>query len=229
MVPSPTGLCSVTLSCKHTNNNHEVLDYVLGSLPNGGKPSRFSASNFNKLSVPSLHSSNTCVPAHPSPPSRNACKQYTYGVKGECSKIIGKRLIYGSLSNQEKKEKENLLKTFKNIIITAKGGVRNKDNISDKCLQTVELVYCNHYFRRCDNTSSKILPVPVCREACEVMVQQRCEEEYRRAREIKKLFEGSEGFSFDLINCTTLPRRNGGTIPECYYPRELEGNCLADK
>ena len=115
------------------------------------------------------------------------------------------------------------------MIIMAKGDVRNRGNISDKCLLTVELVYCNHYFKRCDNTSSRILPVPVCREACEVMVQQHCKEEYRRVHEIKKRYGGSEGLSFDLINCTTLPRRNGGTIPECYYPRELEGNFLADK
>ena len=129
--------------------------------------------------------------------------------------------MYGSLSNQE--EKENLLKNVTTMIKMGKGGVRNKVNISDTCLQTVKLVYCNHYFKRCDNTSSRILPVPVCREACEVMVQQHCKEEYRRVHEIKKRYGGSEGLSFDLINCTTLPRRNGGTIPECYYPRQLEG------
>ena len=129
--------------------------------------------------------------------------------------------MYGSLSNQE--EKENLLKNVTTMIKMGKGGVRNKVNISDTCLQTVKLVYCNHYFKRCDNTSSRILPVPVCREACEVMVQQHCKEEYRRVHEIKKRYGGSLGLSFDLINCTTLPRRNGGTIPECYYPRQLEG------
>ena len=183
----------------------------------------------NRLYVPSLHSSNTCVSAHPSPPSRDVCKQYVYGVKGVCSRITGKRLVYGSLLNQEKKE--DLLKNFRAMIIMAKEGVRNKDNISDKCLETVELVYCNQYFKRCDNTSSSILPVPVCREACEVMAQQHCKEEYRKAHEMKKRYGGSEVFSFDLINCTTLPRRNGGTIPECYYPRELKGNynCLTCK
>ena len=220
-MPSSTGLSSIPLSCKHTNNRHEVLDHFLGSLPHGKKPSHFSTSDFNQLYVPSLHSSNTCVPAHSRPPSRDVCKQYVYGVKGVCSRIIGKRLMYGSLSNQE--EKENLLKNVTTMIKMGKGGVRNKVNISDTCLQTVKLVYCNHYFKRCDNTSSRILPVPVGREACEVMVQQHCKEEYRRVHEIKKRYGGSEGLSFDLINCTTLPRRNGGTIPECYYPRQLEG------
>ena len=137
--------------------------------------------------------------------------------------------MYGSLLNQETKEKEDQLKTFRIIIIMA--GERNKHKISEKCLQTAEAVYCNHFFKRCDNTSERILPVPICREACEVMVQQHCKDEYRGVREIKTLYGGSKVLSFDLINCTTLPRRNGGTIPECYYPRELEGNynCLADK
>ena len=57
------------------------------------------------------------------------------------------------------------------------------------------------------------------------MVQQHCKELYRRADEEKKLLlnRGLE-LSFVLINCTTLPRSDGGTIPECYYPRELQGN-----
>ena len=139
-----------------------------------------------------------------------------------CASIIGKRLIYGSLLNQSRMEK--LLINF----MMAKAYVLSKEDISDKCFRTVEHVYCNHYFKRCDNASSRILPVPVCREACEVMVQQHCKDEYRRALEINKAVKGSEAafkqWAFDLINCTTLPRRNGGTIPECYYPRELEGN-----
>ena len=28
---------------------------------------------------------------------------------------------------------------------------------------------------------------------------------------------------FDLINCTILPKRDGGTIPECYFPQEFKG------
>ena len=175
----------------------------------------------NKLCVPSLYSSNTCVPAHPSPSLQTICKPYRYGEKGMCSGIIGKRLVYGSLSTQERMEK--LLTNFE----MAKAYVLSKDDISDKCLRTVEQVYCNHYFKRCDNVSSGILPVPVCREACEVMVQQHCKEEYHRAHKINKAVKESEAafnqWYFDLINCTTLPRRNGGTIPECYYPRELQG------
>ena len=133
-----------------------------------------------------------------------------------CASMIGKRLIYGSLSIQERKEKL-LINGFE----MAKAFKLSRDDISGNRLQILERVYCNHYFKRCDNASSRILPVPVCREACEVMVQQRCKEEYRMAHQMNK---GVPGWTFDLINCTTLPRRNGGTIPECYYPREVEGN-----
>lgn len=99
-----------------------------------------------------------------------------------------------------------------------------KDDISDKCLRAVELIYCNHYFQRCDNTSSRIRSRPVCREACEIMVQQHCRVEYPRAREINKMSQGRSDYGyFDLINCTILPKRDGGTIPECYFPQEFKG------
>ena len=99
-----------------------------------------------------------------------------------------------------------------------------KDDMSDKCLRAVELIYCNHYFQRCDNTSSRIRPRPVCREACEIMVQQHCRVEYPRAREINKMSQGRSDYGyFDLINCTILPKRDGGTIPECYLPQEFKG------
>ena len=99
-----------------------------------------------------------------------------------------------------------------------------KDDISDKCLRAAELIYCNHYFQRCDNTSSRIRSRPICREACELMVQKHCRVEYPRAREINKMSQGPSDYGyFDLINCTILPKRDGGTIPECYFPQEFKG------
>ena len=54
------------------------------------------------------------------------------------------------------------------------------------------------------------------------MVQRHCETEFSRARKINMaMLNYLQGF--DLINCTKLPRRNGGTIPECYFPKELQG------
>ena len=115
---------------------------------------------------------------------------------------------------------EKLLKHFK----LAKAYVLSDGDISDNCLRTVELIYCNHYFQRCDNTSTQVRARPVCREACEIMVQQHCKTEFPRAREINKAVREMPGFlSFDLINCTDLPKRDGGTIPECFFPEELKG------
>ncbi|KAL9975887.1 hypothetical protein ACROYT_G013103 [Oculina patagonica] len=178
--------------------------------------------NNNNTKMTNKTRSSTCTPAHLSSSSLSVCEPYVYGEKGVCSSVIGDRLIYGSIQNQVNMER--LLVNFR----MARAYVLSKDDISERCLKTVELIYCNHYFQRCDNSSSTVLPVPVCREACDVMVQQHCKEEFRRAREINKAVQGSESASrqwaFDLINCTALPKRNGGTIPECYYPRELEGN-----
>lgn len=125
-----------------------------------------------------------------------------------CSSIIGDRLTYTSQRMQEKFEKRLM-----NVVAL-------KIKISDRCLPTLKLVYCNYYFQICDNATPKIRPVNICREACDVMNQQHCEKEIREAHKINK---GFASWNFDLINCTTLPRRNGGTIPECYFPRELDG------
>ena len=122
------------------------------------------------------------------------------------------------------------METSLNNFRMARAYVLSKSDISDRCLRTVDLVYCNHYFQKCDNTSSKILPVPVCRGACNVMVQRHCKEEYRRAKEINNAVQDSPAlgtqWSFELLNCSEFPPRNGGSIPECHYPEELEGILL---
>ena len=141
-----------------------------------------------------------------------------YSGSGICSDLLGDHLIYGAESKQERMEK--LLGNFE----FARAYLLAKGDMSDKCLRAVELIYCNHYFQRCDNTSSRIRSRPVCREACEIMVQQHCRVEYPRAREINKMSQGRSDYGyFDLINCTILPKRDGGTIPECYFPQEFKG------
>ena len=159
------------------------------------------------------------MPAHPLPPTLTTeCHPYINSGSGICSDLLGNHLIYSPKSKQERMEK--LLANFE----FARAYVLAKDDISDKCLRAVKLIYCNHYFQRCDNTSSRIRAQPVCREACEIMVQQHCREEFPRARETNKMSEGRPGYGyFDLINCTILPKRDGGTIPECYFPQEFKG------
>lgn len=168
--------------------------------------------------------SNSCVPAHPSPAlPTTECYPYMYKERGICSSILEDSLIYGS--KQRQKDMEKNLYNFQVV----EAYYLSKGDISDRCLETVQLAYCNHYFQRCDNTSSRIRPRPLCRGACEVMVQQHCKTEFLRARVLNEAIKGDKAIhvtyrgGFDLMNCTKLPRRNGGTVPECYFPRELEG------
>lgn len=167
-------------------------------------------------------SNHTCVPAHPPPyMDKNKCQPYFKAENGYCTKIIDRRLVYGTIANQ--KEKEKRLVDF----AMAKAALRTlqKFEISKTCLKAVDVIYCNHYFPECDNTSALLLPRQVCREACEVLVQRHCRKEWPKAQELNKLLSESqfrkEMKHFDLINCTKLPNREGGKIPECFYPKEL--------
>lgn len=136
-----------------------------------------------------------------------------------CSSVIKDRLIYSSRYWQyEQIINEKSRSDFETF---AKG------ELSDRCNRTVELIYRNHLFERCDNTSSTILAEQICREACDVMVKQHCKEEFRRGY-IRRGYRLNKVLNWiHLLNCIKLPRRNGGTIPECYYPRELEGTLLS--
>ena len=180
----------------------------------------------SNLYLPFFFCSDACVPAHPIPSAQAVCKPYNYGENGVCSSTIGNRLIYGSLQDQFKAER--LLLKWRKARIPYQYILHN-DDILERCLQTVELMYCNRFFQRCDNASSKILPVQICREACDAIAWQHCKEAFHRARIVNKVIEDffkrgpSHVQLIKNVNCTELPRRNGGTIPECYYPRELEG------
>ena len=134
-------------------------------------------------------------------------------------------MVFGSIANQ--KEKEQRLIDFAMAKATLR--VFQDLEISKTCIDAVDDIYCNHYFPECDNTSATLLPRPICREACEVLVLQYCKTEWSKAKELNKMLSASQFLSqvkhFDLINCTELPRQEGGNIPECYYPKQfMEGN-----
>ena len=167
-------------------------------------------------------SNNTCVPAHPVPHRDKAkCQPYHRTTNGYCSKIIGSRLVYGSITNQ--KEKEQRLKDF----VAAKVALQTMIgfHIPNTCLNAVDLIYCNHYFPDCDNTSAIFLPRLICRETCELLIKRYCKREWLKAQEFNKVLSassfGEQVKRFYLLNCTKLPKRDGGKIPECFYPREL--------
>lgn len=171
-------------------------------------------------------SNNTCVPAYPLPfMDTSKCQPYFKTENGYCSKILSKRLVFGSIANQ--KEKEKRLVDFA-MAKAALKVFRQEFEISKSCITAVDDIYCNHYFPECDNTSATLLPRPVCREACEVLVLRYCKAEWSLAKELNKELYGLQFRNqvklFDLINCTNLPRLEGGKIPECYFPKQfMEG------
>lgn len=155
---------------------------------------------------------------------KSKCQPYFKTENGYCSRILGRRLVFGSIANQE--EKEQRLIDF----AMAKAALRalQELEISKTCIRAVDDIYCNHYFPECDNTSATVLPQPVCREACETLVLRYCKTEWSKAQQLNKMLSASQfrsqGKHFDLINCTKLPRQEGGNIPECYYPKQfMEG------
>lgn len=167
-------------------------------------------------------SNNTCVLAHPPPfMDQSKCQPYFKTENGYCSRILGRRLVFGSIANQNEKEKR--LVDF----AMAKAALRvlQEFEISKTCIRAVDDIHCNHYFPECDNTSATLLPRPVCREACEVLVMRYCKTEWAKAQQLNKMLSASQLQSqmkhFDLINCTQLPRQEGGNIPECYYPKQF--------
>ncbi|KAL9975878.1 hypothetical protein ACROYT_G013093 [Oculina patagonica] len=167
-------------------------------------------------------SNNTCVPAQSLPfMDTSKCRPYFKTENGYCSKILGRRLVFGSLANQ--KEKETRLVDFAMAKATLK--LLQNFEISKTCIRAVDDIYCNHYFPGCDNTSATLLPRPVCREACEVLVLRYCKTEWLKAKELNKELSSlpvrNQVKHFDLINCTELPRLEGGKIPECYYPKRF--------
>lgn len=169
-----------------------------------------------------FHSNTTCVPAHALPfIDASKCQPYFKTENGYCSKILGRRLVFGSIANQ--KEKEKRLVDF--ALAKAALKVLQEFDISKACIRAVDDIYCNHYFPECDNTSATLLPRPVCREACEVLVLWYCKTEWSKAKILNKELSGlqfrNQVKHFDLINCTKLPRLEGGKIPECYYPKQF--------
>lgn len=152
---------------------------------------------------------------------QSKCQPYFKTENGYCSRILGRRLVFGSIVNQ--KEKEKRLVDF--ALAKAALRVLQEFEISKSCIRAVDDIYCNHYFPECDNTSATLLPRPVCREACEILVLRYCKTEWSKAQQLNKMLSASQFRGqvkhFDLINCTELPSQQGGNIPECYYPKQF--------
>ena len=91
-----------------------------------------------------------------------------------------------------------------------------------KCLEQIDDIYCHHYFKRCfiDSWGSQML----CREACEELIFQVCDREFKEASDFNKGRDSRKdffGFYWDIIDCTRLPFRNESN--NCYYPDKVRG------
>ena len=81
-------------------------------------------------------------------------------------------------------------------------------SLSIKCEKAINIVYCHHYFPRCDGTGDTYKAQRLCKATC-LYYTNACSQELK----MLKLFAGT----VDIINCTNFPSRNAGETPECYY------------
>ena len=97
--------------------------------------------------------------------------------------------------------------------------------LSGKCEKAINIVYCHHYFPRCDDTGDTYKAQRLCKETCQYYTNA-CSQELK----LLKLLPGG-GSSVDIIKCAKFPSRNAGRTPECYYFDERndgKGNLCKD-
>ena len=149
-----------------------------------------------------------------------------------CGHIIGN--LYVNVSEVERKINEHKMKTYqllKEYVLQTPGKFIAGMNISfvaprRKCLEQIDDIYCHHYFKRCFIDSRR--PQMLCREACEELLFQICDREFKEASDFNKGRNFHKSFRFgyywDIIDCTRLPFRNESN--NCYYPDKVRGGYL---
>lgn len=103
------------------------------------------------------------------------------------------------------------------VAINAIRAFNNTLTIRPDCRRLIGIVYCHYYFPRCDSTGNELQEQKLCRETCNYLWR-KCDEELKVALDLNekiKLFGWK--YSWDIINCDTLPVRNAGMSPECWY------------
>ena len=168
------------------------------------------------------------------------CEPYglLFSKGGYCKDIIGYLPVYGRDKNElalnERKLRryemtaylvQNMAKEFlrrmrQNLTDGQKGTKVSSFEVRKSCLERVDDIYCHDYFKRCYISSG---PQPVCREACEELLFKFCDREYKMVLDFnrKRLQFPDWPFSWDIINCTTLPFRNESR--NCYFPDKIRG------
>ena len=98
-------------------------------------------------------------------------------------------------------------------------------------------MYCKFLLPKCDLTSSKPRPQPICKEACQKF-NDRCQKDWGKVLKmyqskyqliswgVQSVVSGGMQRGTSLMWCKGLPKRNGPDAPECYYPEILKGKRL---
>lgn len=91
--------------------------------------------------------------------------------------------------------------------------------ISKVCIAAIADSYCRWVFPKCDLTSDQPLPKFLCRETCEYTLKI-C------PTAMNLLASYNSKNQWHIFNCSKIPLRNGGDIPECYYSRHLNSTYI---
>lgn len=109
--------------------------------------------------------------------------------------------------------------------------------LNKTCWRLIRHMYCKFLLPKCDLTSSKPRPQPICKEACQKF-NDRCQKDWGKVLKmyqskyqliswgVQSVVSGGMQRGTSLMWCKGLPKRNGPDAPECYYPEMLKGKRL---
>lgn len=109
--------------------------------------------------------------------------------------------------------------------------------LNKTCWELIKHMYCKFLLPKCDLTSWKPRPQPICKEACQKF-NDRCRNDWVKVLKmyqskyqliswgVQSVVSGRMQRGTSLMWCKGLPKRNGPVVPECYYPEMLKGKRL---
>lgn len=160
-----------------------------------------------------------CVASYPEVSintTNKLCLPYQFPKTGYCKDRITWR-IYGSV--QQQTYKEGTLKKY----LLARNAFQNlyQFHVTETCEKSFNETYCRNRFPACDSTTSVLQEQPICRETCEDLYK-KCHREFQLVELINKKLVGTDfPVYWRVVDCSSLPSRNGGESPKCYYSRSL--------
>ena len=148
-----------------------------------------------------VHSS--CVQAASTLAVKTPCVPLQYNSYCRKKEILLDHFVFATNTTQmENDNKLNRFESSLNFYLSLFGF-----SLSGKCRKAIDVVYCHHYFPRCDGTGNSYKAQRLCKETCQYFTNS-CSQELSGAAVSR---------SIDIINCAKLSLRNSGESPECYY------------